>query len=80
MKEGFIMKLNTLHLFVKLAAIVMWLATIISIVIAIQHHQFWQLMPIIAHNRVQNYLGWLVTGAVLLSIYSFSLKYTIKKK
>lgn len=55
-------------------AIVLWITVIVVIVIAIAKHQFWNLTPLIAHNRPQNYVGWMVIIAFICSVVSPILK------
>lgn len=59
------MTFNTLHKLVKWTAIILWL-----IAAAVKNHTFWSLTPIIAHNRIQNYLGWIIAIAFILSVCS----------
>lgn len=68
------MSLKTLHTLVKIAAILLWLIFAVAIIVLILNHNFWSMMPIIAHNRVQNWLGWDLIIAVVLSLCSPILK------
>lgn len=60
--------MNILHNLVKWAAIILWIIVIAIVAYKVGNHTFWSLTPIIAHNRVQNYLGWLVVFAFICSI------------
>lgn len=58
-----------------------WLTTFVwGIVVgvllnAIVSHHFWtELTPIIAHNHIENYLGWLIVFALCLSIVTVITK------
>lgn len=62
----------------KSLAIILWLVFVITIVVFILNHSFWNMMPIIAHNRVQNWLGWDLVFAIILSICSPILKSMVK--
>lgn len=64
------MTFNTLHKLVKWTAIILWLIAAIIIAVAVKNHTFWSLTPIIAHNRIQNYLGWIIVIAFILSVCS----------
>lgn len=75
-KEGII----KLHKVVKILAILLWLIAVVVITVAIMNHSFWSLMPIIAYNHVQNYLGWIVVIALILSVCSPILKLIVKYK
>lgn len=55
-------------------AIILWIAVVVVIAIAIAKHQFWNLTPIIAHNRPQNCVGWMIVVAFICSVVSPSLK------
>lgn len=68
------MTLKNLHRIIKYTAIFLWLLAIIIIAVAIANHSFWSLTPIIAHNRIQNYLGWIVATAFVLSVCSPIIK------
>lgn len=72
------MTLNNLHKAVKTIAILLWLIAIIIIAVAIIKHSIWNLMPIITHNHVQNYLGWIIVIAFILSICSPIIKIIAK--
>lgn len=60
--------MKTMHKLVKWTAIVLWIIIIAIVAYKISNNTFWDLAPIIAHNHVQNYLGWLVIFAVICSI------------
>lgn len=60
--------MKTIHNLVKWIAIVLWIIIIAIVAYKIGNHTFWSLAPIIAHNHVQNYLGWLVILAFIFSI------------
>lgn len=64
----------------KWSSILLWLIVIIISAHAIFNHTFWNMMPIIAHNHIQNLLGWLVTIAVVLSVITPFLKLIGKDK
>ncbi|MBB1079756.1 hypothetical protein H5S09_07500 [Limosilactobacillus sp. STM2_1] len=68
------MSLAQLHKIIKLAAIILWLVAIALVIVAIIKHQFWKLMPIIAYNRPQNYLGWIISFALACTIASPLIK------
>lgn len=51
-------------------AVVLWIAVILVIAIAINRHQFWQITPFIAHNKPQNFVGWLITIAFICTVVS----------
>lgn len=53
---------------------------ILILAIAIINHQFWSLMPIIAYNHVQNYLGWIIVIAFALTICSLILKIFLENR
>lgn len=62
--------IKTFQRVTAIVAVVLWIAVILVFAIAIAKHQFWSLAPIIAHNRPQNYVGWMVTIAFVCSIIS----------
>lgn len=64
-----------LHKIFKLAAIILWAIAVILIIAAVINHQFWNLMPIIAYNRPQNYLGWIISLAFACTIVSPIIKW-----
>lgn len=66
--------MKSLYKAVKLLAIVLWLVFIITIVVATLNNHIWDLMPIIAHNHIQNWLGWDLVLAVIASVCSFILR------
>lgn len=68
------MLFKTLHTIVKMTAILLWLIFAVAIIVLILNHNFWNMMPIIAHNQAQNWLGWELIFAVVLSLCSPILK------
>lgn len=68
------MSIKSLHTLIKSVAILLWLDFAVTIVALILNHSFWSMMPIIAHNYPQNWLGWELTIAVILSFCSSILK------
>lgn len=50
-----------------IAAIILWIASIAVLVIAGMQHKLLGLLPIIAYNRPQNFVGWMVTFAVIFT-------------
>ena len=48
-----------------IAAIILWIASIAILVIAGMQHKLLGLLPIIAYNRPQNFVGWMVVLAVI---------------
>lgn len=74
------MSIRSLHIMFKSLAIILWLVFVITIVVLILNHSFWNTMPIIARNRVQNWLGWDLVFAIILSICSPVLKSMVKSK
>lgn len=59
--------MSKLHTIVKVLAIILWIITIAVIAYTIHNHTFWNMIPIIAHNHIQNYLGWLVVLSVVFT-------------
>lgn len=74
------MTLRSLHKTVKIVAILLWIIAILILAIAIINHQFWSLMPIIAYNYVQNYLGWIIVTAFALTICGLILKIFLENR
>lgn len=60
--------MTKLHIITKYLAIMLWTIAIGVIAYTIHNHTFWTMTPIISHNHVQNYLGWLVVFAFGFSI------------
>lgn len=51
-----------------IAAIILWIASIAILVIAGMQHKLLGLLPIIAYNRPQNFVGWMVVFAVVFTV------------
>lgn len=51
-----------------IVAIVLWILAIAILVIAAMQHKLLGLLPIIAYNRPQNFVGWIVVFAVIFTI------------
>ena len=52
-----------------IAAIILWIASIAILVIAGMQHKLLGLLPIIAYNRPQNFVGWMVVLATGVRIF-----------
>ena len=65
----------------KTLAILLWGMVAGVLVNAVIDHRFWtELTPVIAHNHVENYWGWLIVIAFCLSILSLIFKTLTKSK
>lgn len=68
------MSIKVLHTLVKSVAVLLWVSFVVAIIVLILNHRFWSMMPIIAHNYPQNWLGWELIIAVILSFCSPIIK------
>lgn len=73
------MSFKILHTLVKTVVILLWMIFVVTIVVLILNHNFWSMMPIIAHNQAQNWLGWDLIIAVVLSLCSPILKMVTRR-
>lgn len=65
----------------KTLAIFLWGMAVGVLVNAIIDHRFWtELTPVIAHNHIENYWGWLIVIAFCFSILSLVSKILTKSK
>ena len=69
-RERKIMILRTLRQLFKWLAIICWVLVAAIVAWALIKHQLWLWAPIIAYNRPQNILGWLVIIAFVSSAAS----------
>ncbi|MBC6349587.1 hypothetical protein [Lactobacillus melliventris] len=60
-------------------AIILWLVVIGIFAVAISNNQLWSMGPVIAYNRPQNALGWLIVAAIAATAVSVILKLTRDK-
>lgn len=63
----------------KILAIILWILSVAVLVIAGMQHRLLSLLPIIAYNRPQNFVGWMVVFAVVLSLVSVFLRLFVEK-
>lgn len=73
------MSFKILHTLVKTVVILLWMIFVVTIVVLILNHNFWSMMPIIADNQAQNWLGWDLIIAVVLSLCSPILKMVTRR-
>lgn len=71
---------SNLHKIIRTIAILLWLTALILVIVAASNHQFWSLTPLIAHNRPQNFLGWIITIAFIFTVCSPILKRIAESK
>ena len=72
------MSVKSLYTLVKIIAIILWFIFVVTVVVLIFNHNFWSMMPIISHNHVQNWLGWDLIIAGILTLCSPILKLIAK--
>lgn len=51
-----------------LVAIILWILVVAILVIAGMQHRLLDLLPLIAYNRPQNFVGWMLVFAVIFTL------------
>lgn len=51
-----------------LVAIILWILVVAILVIAGMQHRLLDLLPLIAYNRPQNFVGWMLVLAVIFTL------------
>lgn len=51
-----------------LVAIILWILVVAILVVAGMQHRLLDLLPLIAYNRPQNFVGWMLVLAVIFTL------------